>query len=334
MKKFVNYFLLASLFVAGLTGLAACSSSDDDDEPGSSGTLETPKYESVSAKYIISDLESDIQSVELTESGNYVIVRRGYELDVKGAQTAQVQTIPLFFGRHATTRASVPQIIEGKYTKISDTEFDLIGYGHITVTGAADNAVALVITPNSGTAFTLHAARTEQKSNSDLTNKLCRTWTISSLRLQISVGNEEILNSEHKITELSKFKEDYISVVKKMYSKQGYSLSDEEARAMANEMFADDFDDEDTFTPSRVIFTKAGSYMVQYTNGELALSTWSWLDESKGIIRYSWNYEDLEDEYMGGNVYVSFRGAQMAIREGMEVEGMTENVTIYFDEVK
>lgn len=39
----------------------------------------------------------------------------------------------------------------------------------------------------------------------------------------------------------------------------------------------------------QVIFTKAGTYMVTYPNSELAISTWSWVSQSEGTLRYSWN---------------------------------------------
>lgn len=333
MKQIVNYLLLASLFVAGLTGLAACSSNDDDSpSPAPSGNLETPKYESVSAKYTILSEESDIRSVELTESGNYVIVKRGYN-DVKAAQAGAHGKSRLLQGLRAMTRSNEPDIIEGKYTKISDTEFNLEGFGTITITGSANNAVTLVVTPKGGTAFTLQAARTPQKSNSVLTTKLCRTWKISSIRIQMSFDGDELMNSEHKIGELNKFEDDYIDVVKKMFAKQGRPLSAEEAEALAHQIFGDGLFDED-FSPTQVIFTKAGSYMVQYKDGELALSTWAWIDEPKGIMHYSWNYENFEDDMESGEVYVSFRGAQLAVRETYPEDEVVQDVTIYFDEVK
>ncbi len=333
MKKIVNYLLLASLFAAGLTGLAACSSNDDDNSsPTPSGNLETPKYESVSAKYTILSQESDIQSVELTESGNYVIVKRGTN-GVKAAVAGTHGKSRLLQGLRAMTRASKPDIIEGKYTKVSDTEFILEGFGTITITGSSNNAVSLVIAPTGGTAFTLQAARTPQKSNSSFTTKLCRTWKISSLRIQISFDGDELMNSEHAMGELNKFEDDYIDMVKKLFSQQGQTLSDREAEALAHQMFGESIYDDD-FAPTHVIFTKAGSYMVQYKDGELALSTWAWRDEPKGILHYSWNYDNFEDDMEGGDVYVSFRGAQLAVRETYEEDEITENVTIYFDEVK
>ena len=77
---------------------------------------------------------------------------------------------------------------------------------------------------------------------------------------------------------------------------------------------AEDWDDEDDY-PAGVIFTKSGSYIVLYKNEELAVSTWAWENYDTGLLRYSWNYEDLYDKYDSGNVKVGSRGTQLQVSE-------------------
>ena len=106
------------LLAVAMTGITACSSDDDDTN------FSTPQYESVSAYYEVTSHNSDIKSVELTSSGNYIVIR-------DNASSRQAY----FFSRFVIapdedeTRATTYQnIIKGRFTKISDTEFELEGF--------------------------------------------------------------------------------------------------------------------------------------------------------------------------------------------------------------
>lgn len=54
-----------------LGNLSSCSSSDDND---GDGKLETPQYAADAAKYEITDESSEVKSIELTESGQYIVI--------------------------------------------------------------------------------------------------------------------------------------------------------------------------------------------------------------------------------------------------------------------
>lgn len=70
-KKLTVLGLVAAIVLS----MAFISCSDSDDDPTSDViTLETPVYDNVSAKYEIRDNSSDISSIELTASGNYIII--------------------------------------------------------------------------------------------------------------------------------------------------------------------------------------------------------------------------------------------------------------------
>ena len=149
-RETVKGILSCTVLALALTSLAACSSDDDDNPPADNTenpttTLETPQYESVSAKYNITSASSDIKSIELTASGNYIITQNdvvvsSQPIPAKG-RLAKIARI--------VTRASAnwyDNIVEGKYTKISDTEFNLEGYGKLVIKGSTNNAVDLDIT--------------------------------------------------------------------------------------------------------------------------------------------------------------------------------------------
>ena len=50
---------------------SSCSSSDDND---GMGQLDTPQYAADAAKYEITDESSEVKSIELTESGQYIVI--------------------------------------------------------------------------------------------------------------------------------------------------------------------------------------------------------------------------------------------------------------------
>lgn len=69
--------------------------------------------------------------------------------------------------------------------------------------------------------------------------------------------------------------------------------------------------------PQSMIFTKTGTYMVQYANSMLAVSTWHWTNESAGELMYSWNnnLEDTNGGSSGDVVTASFQGTRLLLTE-------------------
>lgn len=319
---------------ATCAAFVACGSDDDDDASVSGGNnLVTPQYESVSALYQITDDESDIQSIELTASGNYIITTApSYNAKTRGETAAHKAH---FFSWSRQTRAAgyYGDIIYGKYTQLSDTEFLLENWGTITVTGSSDNAKAITITPVNGTTYTLTATKQTQYPDSDLTNKICRTWSISTFRCVLMMNNTKKFDKEYKVTEVRNWVAD-MQTLSRQYYADDYDDEDE----------LDDWDDEeDLELPQQIVFSKAGTYMVYYNKERLAVSTWAWVNESKGQMRYSWNYNDMYDDSAAGVVSIAFRDNQLAVTEIIDEEDDDYDedelsyyiyFTWYMDEVK
>ena len=70
MKK-IKTILFSLMAILCLGNLSSCSSSDDND---GDGKLETPQYAADAAKYEITDESSEVKSIELTESGQYIVI--------------------------------------------------------------------------------------------------------------------------------------------------------------------------------------------------------------------------------------------------------------------
>ena len=78
MKNFFKSFTMLLIFLATGFMSYSCSDNDDDNNNGNnSPTLETPIFESISAKYEVINGDN-IKSIELTESGNYVVILKNF----------------------------------------------------------------------------------------------------------------------------------------------------------------------------------------------------------------------------------------------------------------
>lgn len=316
MKK---RLLSIALPVVACLGLIMTSCGGDDDGNGIPA-LPTPEYESSSAKYEMA-AGSPYRSIEFTSSGNYVIVTNSHSY-YSAAPAAKVkkQTAVgtamasglLRTPERSVSRAYFNGIYYGTYTKTGDNQYNLQGFGTITVNTGGDNAYSLTVTTSSGSQ-TIAATKAVADKDSDRTNALCRTWNVDKLNLKVWINGSK--------------KYDRTVAANKL-----------------NDLFEDWGDDgwEDNEIPRQVIFTKSGTYMVlyglnDYSNNSLDISSWRWENESKGIIRYSWDIGNFDDED-SGLITTSFSGKNMTIWEEYSEEddgdNYREKITWYFSEAK
>lgn len=299
--------LLASLLL--LTSLFTLTSCSDDDENG--GISETAAFDSYAAKYEITSAGSPYSSIELTEAGNYII---SFEeaasrinpliLNLKGKDaTSLTQSLIAAIHHHQTTRATpYSPILYGRYTVNEDGSYNLAGFGTITV--EEDNnghAVELVITRNGQEAESYHASIQSSDIHSSMSNKLCRTWAMAHYRYLVKLNGSKVCDFQ-----AGSLKELFKKILQWGES-QGEDIDPEdyEMLEVLNEV-----------EPKTMVFTKTGTYLVEYTNSQVAVSTWRWLDESAGLLVYSWN-NNLENltGVMNGQTIVSIKGSQLTLVE-------------------
>lgn len=310
MKKEVIK-VLSLLFMAIMAvGVASCGSDSEDDNGGggNSGNLDTPKYESASALFNISDADSKYESVEFTASGNYIITTRNTSKAPHRIAAAR-QFGPKFLPSVAgVTRSSgtYGNIIYGTYTKNGDT-YVLDGFGTIVVNGGGSNAISLDITTNGGSKVTVGAQQEQQYTASSKTNMLCRTWKFDKIRLYVK-ANGQVLDQTY-----NSYREFLIA----LWKMEGEDFDEKELQQELVE------------EPQQVIFTKSGTYVVFYSGGTLAVSTWKWQDEASGKARYSWDYQYIDDPTMSGVINISFSGNQLVITEYLDREGYDEYTSGY-----
>lgn len=292
------------LFMSVMSLTVVSCGDDDEGSSSASGNLDTPKYESASALYSITEASSEYESIEFTASGNYIITTRGSYAQSR-AMESEVQKLKGFLNisyfKTAKLRSSgsYGNIIYGTYTKNGDT-YVLDGFGTITVVGGGSNAISLDITTTGGSKVTVGAQLESQYSASEKTNMLCRTWKFDKISVLVKSEGQTLLDKS-----FNSYREFAIA----MMQLEGEDY-DEQA---IQELLAEE--------PTQVIFTKSGTYVVFYANGELAVSTWKWQDEKNGKARYSWDYKYIDDPEMSGVINIAFEGSQLVIKEYLNREG-------------
>lgn len=329
MKK---YFSFAILALAGIVGFSSCSKDDNDNNSDiiNTGNLTTPAYESDAAKYVISSNNAEYKSIELTASGEYIIIPKASPFQAKSRVTAELKGLNQFFGENTfATRAATSNIIYGKFTKTAENEYLLEGFGTVKIVTSEGTACSLTITPTGGTAYTLTAARQNTTTSSDMTNKLCRSWRINSLRFQFSFMGRSF-DKTATIDNLYEIYKGLYTTFPEMTEGEPLMSKEEFDRNNRNNDFLSN--------PEKVVFTKSGTYMVYYSTSKIAVSTWMWEEEAKGVLRYSWNYQNMYDSGNSGTVTVEIKGSNLYIKEnakeGVVEAGMNAAVTYIMEEVK
>ncbi|MCM1504535.1 MAG: hypothetical protein NC127_05010 [Muribaculum sp.] len=303
-----------------LLGFAMTSCGDDKDDDVQ---IDAPKYEAESAKYVVTDQNSQIKSVEFTASGNYIITTNRYFS--APAKNVVINTHNTFFSKVNNTFAMSRAIdsdgvICGTYTINADGVYVLDGFGTITVTPDGSSFV-LTVKTNDGTVLDLNTYKGNSITDSSMTNKVCRTWNADSNRILIKINGRTIFDKTAPQSQSRQLVNSLVETLMKFADDE--DIDDDEV----------DMDDlvELLTIVKQVIFSKSGTYMVIYQDNTLAISTWKWQNESKGIASYSWDYDDPDDDWYSGLVHVQFDGAKLLITESLADIEDEEDYDITFD---
>lgn len=304
--KFLNVLGIAVLAAATCSGFASCSN-DNDDEPGSESgglnggykqELATPQYEADAARYVFTGSSAPFKSVELTSAGRYIVY-----LGQDANQSAPRKG--MFNRAGVMSRSYSNGIIEGTFTKVGEGIYDLHGFGTIAIDMDDNGTVAdLDMRLDNGSTYSLTAQRHNQLPESVMTNNLCRSWEITTLRYYIKLNGRTMFDKTVSIDNIKELIEALYEAANRWDDEDEYDFD-----------YPDYFND--TYTPRHVTFTKAGTYMVEYKNSSLAISTWSWIDQDNGHARYSWDYDNMDSYWDSGDMYINFPGNDiMTVTEG------------------
>ena len=285
--------------------LTSCSSDDDEDSPKEEPSekyealgYDEPKYEKESALYLVNASGSDIRSIELTPTGDYIVMKNNSIADEVKRQSPAIRTSALRLNHAIATRAYADdKMAYGRYTRTGDGKYKLDGYGTIVVTGGESNAVKLTITLTDGQKIEVGAMKQAQYTSSQKTNAICRKWNLGKCVLHKPTGDVTYSSIEDM----------------DRHENSGWDESEAE------------------FEPKQVLFTKSGSYIVFFANQTLDVSTWGWTNETTGEARYSWDWDNLYGDE-SGVILFAFEGKQLLITEPQDA--YSYGVTSYCTEAK
>ena len=163
--KSVKFFSLLVLAMAA--GLAFSSCSKDNDGGSGSGILppavkpQTP----ADARYVITDMSSDIDFIELTKDMHYIVSESDSYMTKSDAE---------------------PRIVEGTYT-IKDGVYYLEGWGTMVIR-TVEEGVELDVTPIGATqAVTLTAEYEEPIITDNNAKKLCKSWMYKAFNIKMRI---------------------------------------------------------------------------------------------------------------------------------------------------
>ena len=285
--------------------LTSCSSDDDEDSPKEEPSekyealgYDEPKYEKESALYLVNASGSDIRSIELTPTGDYIVMKNNSIADEVKRQSPAIRPSALRLNHAIATRAYADdKMAYGRYTRTGDGKYKLDGYGTIVVTGGESNAVKLTITLTDGQKIEVGAMKQAQYTSSQKTNAICRKWNLGKCVLHKPTGDVTYSSIEDM----------------DRHENSGWDESEAE------------------FEPKQVLFTKSGSYIVFFANQTLDVSTWGWTNETTGEARYSWDWDNLYGDE-SGVILFAFEGKQLLITEPQDA--YSYGVTSYCTEAK
>lgn len=169
MKKIRAFILALLAATVAMAPLSSCSS-DDNDDNNNGGNTELPKYAALAAQYIIDDEQAAVKSIELTESGRYLVeMNRSYS------------------GAPKRAAGNDNGMYYGTYTASADhLTFTLEGFGTMKVN---DNGTVTITSDKTGGTATWKATAKKGELQASKGKGLCRTWTVKTIRMYAKVGN-------------------------------------------------------------------------------------------------------------------------------------------------
>ena len=241
----------------------------------------------ISAKWELSD--GPYASFEFTMDNMYIVIDRDYQPNQNVARA--------FGGRAAAPAETNPPASNlskfhiGTYKVNKDGVITLDGFGTMDVIKVTPETFAFSFKlENSNDVYEYNAVKVEDAiTGSSRTNMLCRHWIITNW-----TGDGDYEGPGEPGGGPGGSDSGSASIPDGGYpAYPDFGDGEDYPYEYEGEEEDDDYDEEMTrMMGATVIFSKAGTYLVMYKNGEAGLSEWRWGDRAETVIQYSWgNWE-------------------------------------------
>lgn len=302
------------LLAAGIC-LSACSDDDKDrpDQPtGGTGTipeLPAPPYADDAAMYVAESANTTFSSIEMTASGEFIIVRnlQSWYSPLKAHKNGRLSHLLPWHTPSLSRATEQNGIICGKFTKISDTEYILDGFGTIVIEGDSSNSINIIVTTLTGETYTIATRKASEYPDSEVTAAISRSWNLNEIGLNVSINGKSLFKDRRPSSQYWKMVYDAQVALANWINSM---MDDPEDYVYPQQIEYD-------FYPTGLLFSRAGTYMVSYSNSVIALATWHWVDETNRKFHFSWDYNDNTTNIFGvaADAFVSFEGPTLVITE-------------------
>ena len=285
--KMKNSLLLMVLTAMTLT-LVSCSKDDDNDNGNSNDnpnqTITAPPYKDDAVKLSLPDNSINVG---------------GQTANVSALELAEGGTYIVTHSQVATTRADDGTSYKtGKYTKSSNS-YNLAGFATVTINGKSGSTYNIVVKTPDGVATELNAkAATGSVATGIMTDNLCRTWTIENTRLTMEVEGITAGKDFPGTCNLNEM----IAYAKE----RGMKIND---------------DVEENSVVTGITFTRAGTFLISYMNGNNDVGKWNWTSQNNGTLSYGWNDSDMGNAFENGTATVAFDGSKCKLTLGADIDG-------------
>lgn len=219
MKKlFTKNSLAKLLFINAIAailsfGFSACSNNEDEDDgdnPLMSGQLNDAPYKNEAVKYYILNNDTDIESIELTASGNYIVLYADDQVSNSGTSFIAKKTGIFHTNTAQINSRSFNQELSryGDFIKKEDNTYELTNFGNIKI--ISDNQLEIKI--NDGETIISEVRKETAITENTLNNRLNHTWKVSSATIQYINADGKIVKTDH-FTTPSELQEETVQAV-------------------------------------------------------------------------------------------------------------------------
>lgn len=317
-------FFFSSLIILASVGFVACESDNDEPEikaPASAtpteeftfGSCQDEQYVEDAIKINVipeNDTQAEFSSIELFGDGHYLITRNPNSNSSQRTVSVQRETdgSTTVFKSHNTKRLATRATDNNETISIDNGNYE---YGSYTreqegVYRFSDNSTldiremqeqgTVTYTHRDGRKSKVYIQNEEANDMSKALSNLCRSWRHDSFEIWCYLNGA------------------YIAHVKQWLAdgrvSQKFSISPGAKKWGFEE---DDFLEPASEYCYRIIFSKHGTYVCFYMNGEIEVERWRWLDSNYGTLHY---WDPTEFDYDdSGELTVRFKGNQMRVYE-------------------
>ncbi|MCR5360703.1 MAG: hypothetical protein K6E73_01670 [Bacteroidales bacterium] len=297
MKKY-----LCLMALAAIVGFGCTSCNKDDDDTSNRVSLKEPSTKTLAARYTIEqnlageqaatatfdDVQAVMSEIEVTEDAGILIKYTETSNDANAAATRSVED-------------KMPKEFWSWYDFTQNgSKLQIEGFGEIIIETNNGQAVITLI-PDGISPLDVIASISTPNHDDELSNYLCRTWTIYSYQILITKNEMQVGKALEKSVDGTC---DLKTLIDYANNEHGAGIKDDlgEKKIIKG-----------------ITFTGNDSFIINYKGTDKKdVGYWEWTEfnvkQKSGTIAYSWCDESMGNNLLGGTATASFSDDECELR--------------------